>query len=275
MKLTSEQLQTYENQGYLFFPNLFSQAEVNVMKDELPAIYGENSLAKIVENDGKTVRIVHGSHTKSEVFKRLSQHPRIVKPVMQILGSAVYIHQFKISAKVAFHGDIWQWHQDYVYYKEEDGIPEPRIVNTAIFLDEVNEFNAPLMLVPCSQKEGLISVFTQEEQHNQYQDDPAWMSRLTTKLHYTINKETLERLTNQYGIVAPKGAAGSVLLFHPSCVHGSGVNMSSFNRSLVIINYNSVENTPKTPPKEPRPEFLANLNYTPIEPLSDFSFSKN
>ncbi|NEQ39037.1 MAG: phytanoyl-CoA dioxygenase [Okeania sp. SIO3I5] len=269
MQLSSEQLQHYQDRGYLFLPNVFDRAEVEVMKAELPAVYGENSLGKIVEEDGKTVRIVHGSHTKSDVFKRLSQHPRIIDPVMQILESAVYIHQFKISAKVAFEGDIWQWHQDYVYYKEEDGIPEPRIVNTAIFLDEVNEFNAPLMLVPGSQKEGLISVFTEEEQHNQYQDGPSWISRLTSKLHYIINKETLEKLVKQYGIVAPKGAAGSVLLFHPSCVHGSGANMSPFDRALVIINYNSVENTPKIPIKEQRPEFLASLNYTPIEPLSD------
>ncbi|MGD1702671.1 phytanoyl-CoA dioxygenase family protein [Dapis sp. BLCC M229] len=269
MQLSSEQLQHYQDRGYLFLPNVFDRAEVEVMKAELPAVYGENSLGKIVEEDGKTVRIVHGCHTKSDIFKRLSQHPRIIDPVMQILGSAVYIHQFKISAKIAFEGDVWQWHQDYVYYKEEDGIPEPRIVNTAIFLDEVNEFNAPLMLVPGSQKEGLISVFTEEEQHNQYQDGPSWISRLTSKLHYIINKETLEKLVKQYGIVAPKGAAGSVLLFHPSCVHGSGANMSPFDRALVIINYNSVENTPKIPIKEQRPEFLASLNYTPIEPLSD------
>ncbi|MDY6806446.1 MAG: phytanoyl-CoA dioxygenase family protein [Cyanobacteriota bacterium] len=269
MQLTSEQLQTYEDQGYLLLPNVFNRAEVEVMKAELPAIYGEDTLAKIVENNGKTVRIVHGSHTKSDLFKRLSQNPRIIDPVMQILGSAVYIHQFKISAKVAFEGDVWQWHQDYVYYKEEDGIPEPRIVNTAIFLDEVNEFNAPLMLVPGSHQEGLISVFSEEEQNNQYKDGPSWISRLTTKLNYTINKATLERLVKQYGIVAPKGEAGSVLLFHPSCVHGSGSNMSPFDRALVIINYNSIENTPKAPVKEQRPEFLASLNYTPIEPLSD------
>ena len=272
MKLSSEQLQIYEEQGYLFLPEVFSQTEVDAMKAELPSIYKEDTLAKVVEEDGKTVRIVHGSHTKNGIFKDLSQHPHIIDPVMQILGSAVYIHQFKISAKAAFEGGIWQWHQDYVYYKEEDGIPEPRIVNTAIFLDEVNEFNAPLMLIPSSHQEGLISVFTEEEQHTQYQDSPSWMSRLTTKLHYTINQETLGRLVNKYGIASPKGAAGSLLLFHPSCVHGSGTNMSPFDRALVIINYNSVENTPKKPVQEQRPEFLASLDYAPIKPLSSGAF---
>lgn len=269
MQLDKKQLQSYNDLGYLFLPNVFSPKEVELMTAELPTIYGESNIAKIVEEDGKTIRIVHGSHTNNDVFQRLSQHPRLVEPVMQILDSEVYIHQFKISAKASYNGDIWQWHQDYVYYKEEDGIPEPRIVNTAVFLDEVNEFNGPLMLVPGSQKEGSLSVLTHEKQHDQYQDGPEWMSRLTTKLHYTISKETLARLVRQYGIVSPKGAAGSVLLFHPDCVHGSGANMSPFNRALAIINYNSVENTPKVPVKAAKPDFLASLDYTPIKPLLD------
>lgn len=269
MQLSNEQLQTYIDFGYLFLPNVFSSEEMKVMQAALPSIYAEKTPAKVVEEDGKTVRIVHGSHTRSEAFKCLSQHPRIVEPVIQILDTPVYIHQFKISAKRAFNGDVWQWHQDYVYYKEEDGIPEPQIVNTVVFLDEVNEFNGPLMFVPGSHKEGSVSVFQLEEQHAQYQDGPEWMSRLTTRLHYVIPDETLERLVQQNGIVAPKGPAGSVILFHPDCVHGSNSNMSPYNRPLAIINYNSVENTPKVPVEDARPEFLANLNYTPIKPVSD------
>ena len=95
------------------------------------------------------------------------------------------------------------------------------------------------------------------------------MSRLTSRLDYTISSETLATAVEKYGIVAPKGPAGSVLMFHPSCIHGSGSNISPFNRSMVIINYNSVENTPKLPVSNPRPEFLAGLNYTSLEPLAD------
>ncbi|WP_430641250.1 phytanoyl-CoA dioxygenase family protein, partial [Bradyrhizobium brasilense] len=42
----------------------------------------------------------------------------------------------------------WQWHQDYGTWKRDDGMPEPRAMNIAIFLDEVMPINGPLMLVP-------------------------------------------------------------------------------------------------------------------------------
>ena len=69
---------------------------------------------------------------------------------MQIFGEPVYMHQFKINGKMAFDGDVWQWHQDYGTWKNDDQMPEPRATNVAIFLDEVNEFNGPLMFIPGS-----------------------------------------------------------------------------------------------------------------------------
>jgi ectoine hydroxylase len=43
--------------------------------------------------------------------------------------------------KHAFGGESWAWHQDYVVWKAADNLPQPRVVNVAVFLDEVNEFN--------------------------------------------------------------------------------------------------------------------------------------
>ena len=74
---------------------------------------------------------------------------------MQIFGDALYMHQFKINGKMAFDGDVWQWHQDYGTWKNDDLMPEPRAMNVAIFLDEVNEFNGPLMFIPGSHKLGV------------------------------------------------------------------------------------------------------------------------
>ena len=58
------------------------------------------------------------------------------------------MHQFKINAKAAFEGDVWQWHQDYGTWARDDGMPEPRAMNIAVFLDEVMPINGPLMLIP-------------------------------------------------------------------------------------------------------------------------------
>jgi ectoine hydroxylase len=266
MKLTSEQLQTYENQGYLFSPNLFSQAEVNVMKGELPRIYADAKLGTIVEKDGTTIRMVFGVHTYNPIFNSLGKQARIVEPAMQILDSQVYIHQFHINAKKALTGDTFPWHQDYAYHHEEDGIPTPRVMIAIIFLDEVHEFNSPLMLIPHSHQEGLIAKNNYTEQHSTYKDDPDWMANVTSDDNYAIDLANLKRLEKKYGIVAPKGSAGSILFLHPNCIHASGVNMYPFDRSLVVIIYNSTENLTLSL-ENPRPEFMASSDYTPIEIL--------
>lgn len=269
MQLTKEQLKTYENQGYLFFPQCFSSEEVEKMKAEIPDIYGKDLPGKVLEKNENTVRMIHGVHQENEVFQRLAQHPKIVQPIMQILNSSIYVHQFKINAKKAFDGELWQWHQDYVYLCQDDGIPTPRMTNAVIFLDEVNEFNGPLMLIPGSHKEGIISNKTDEQQNLAYQNSPDWIVAMTTNLKYVIDKNTLARLVNRYGsMVAPKGPAGSVLFFHPNCVHGSASNMSPSDRAIVVINYNSVENLP-LPVEKPRPEFLASRDYRAIKPLAE------
>lgn len=267
MELTKEELQQYEKQGYLFFSSCFSTQEVEKMKAELPDIYAKELPGKVLEKDGKTVRMVHGIHKEKKVFQKLAQNAKIVQPIMQILGSEIYVHQFKINAKKAFDGEVWQWHQDYVYLWQDDGIPTPRMANAVIFLDEVNEFNGPLMLIPGSHKEGVISISTEGKQDSNYEDSPDWIKSMTTSLKYIIDKDTLARLVNVYGsIIAPKGPAGSVLLFHPNCVHGSASNMSPDDRAIVVINYNSIENLPVAV-KNPRPEFLATRDYQAIEPL--------
>ena len=68
----------------------------------------------------------------------------------ELFGEAVYMHQFKINGKMAFDGDVWQWHQDYGTWQNDDLMPTERAMNVAIFLDDVNEFNGPLMFIPGS-----------------------------------------------------------------------------------------------------------------------------
>jgi ectoine hydroxylase len=80
-------------------------------------------------------------------------------------------------------------------------------------------------------------------------------------------------LTEKYGIVAPKGPAGSVLFFHGNIVHGSAANMSPFARNLVLVTFNHIDNIP-VPMRQghklqPRPEFLVSRDTTPVELLAD------
>ena len=268
MYLTETQIRSYTDQGFLLLPKCFSQAEVDMVKAELPAIFAEESPRRVLEKDGQSVRSVYGSHVTNEVVRRFSHHPHMVRPAMQILGSKVYIYQFKINVKAAFDGDRWEWHQDYIFWQKEDGMPTPRVVNAVLFLDEVNEFNGPLIFIPGSHKEGIVDVAALDRRSSHYQNSPAWISNLTASLKYALDQSVIARLTEKYGMIAPKGPAGSVLFFDSNLVHGSAANMSPFDRNLMLVTFNHIENIP-IPAKEPRPEFLASRDATPVELLEE------
>ena len=112
----------------------------------------------------------------------MARHPRLVEPLRQLFGEDVYVHQFKLNAKAAFEGDVWQWHQDYGTWARDDGMPEPRAMNIAVFLDEVMPINGPLLLIPKSHKQGVFE---------------AGHDKLTTSYPlWTLDKETVTRLVD-------------------------------------------------------------------------------
>ncbi|MGZ5033805.1 MAG: phytanoyl-CoA dioxygenase family protein [Usitatibacter sp.] len=252
MKLAAEQLAAFERDGYLFFPGLFEAREIKVLTDEVPRLYAQYRPENVREKGSDAVRTNFAAHMYSEPFARLARHPRMVEPVMQLLGEELYMHQFKINGKMAFDGDVWQWHQDFGTWKNDDLMPEPRAMNVAIFLDEVNEFNGPLMFIPGSHKLGAL--------------DAAHDTSTTSYPLWTIDHGVIARLVERGGIVAPKGPAGSMILFHSCLVHASTSNLSPWNRVSVYLSLCAISNHIR---RFKRPEYIAHRDFTPIRTLPD------
>ena len=252
MKLADAQVARFEAEGYLFLPELYTAAEVAVLKDQLPRIFAQDRAENVREKDGRTIRTAFAVHTYSEPFRRLARHPRLVEPAMQLLGGPVYIHQFKLNAKAAFDGDVWQWHQDYGTWARDDLMPAPRAMNVALFLDDVTEFNGALLFVPKSHQRGVL--------------DAGHDVATTSYPLWTLDHETVRRLVQEGGLVAPKGPAGSVLLFHCNLVHGSPGNMSPWDRTIVYISACHVDNHIQ---RFARPPWIAHRDFTPIDCLPD------
>ena len=152
MQLTKEQKEFFDKEGYLFFPNLFSQTEVQYLSSAVPELYDIREEYNFREKGSDVVRTNFAAHLYSTPFAKLARHPRMIKPVEDILQEKLYMHQFKINGKMAFEGDVWQWHQDYGTWFNDDLMPSARAMNVAIFLDEVTEFNGPLLFIPGSHK---------------------------------------------------------------------------------------------------------------------------
>ena len=257
MKLSTEQCAAFDRDGYLFFPGLFSAAEMQSMLDAVPELYSRRAAYNVREKGSDAVRTNFAGHLVSEPFARLARHPRMVEPVQELLGEALYMHQFKINGKMAFEGDVWQWHQDYGTWKNDDLMPTERAMNVAIFLDDVNEFNGPLMFIPGSHRRGVI-----DAKHD-----------LTTTSYplWTVDHELIAQLVQRAGgkdggIVSPHGPAGSMILFHSCLVHASSSNLSPWNRVSVYLSLCAVSNHIR---RFKRPEYIAHRDFTPIECLPD------
>ena len=257
MKLSKDQLAQFDRDGYLFFPGLFSADEVAELTAAVPALYARREAYNVREKSSDAVRTNFAAHLYSAPFARLARHPRMVEPVVELFGEPVYMHQFKINGKMAFEGDVWQWHQDYGTWKNDDLMPTERAMNVAIFLDEVNAFNGPLMFIPGSHKRGVI-----DAKHD-----------LTTTSYplWTIDAPLIAQLVERAGgrhggIVSPTGPAGSMILFHSCLVHASSCNLSPWNRISVYLSLCAVSNHIR---RFKRPEYIAHRDFTPIQCLAD------
>jgi ectoine hydroxylase len=156
MQLSQLQINEFDEKGFLFFPNAFSTGETKVLKQAADDVYQQQRDEVWREKSG-VARTAFAAHTYNDAFRRLGAHPRLITPVMQLLDGPVYMHQYKVNAKAAFDGDVWQWHQDYGTWARDDLMPEPRAMNIAVFLDDVTAANGPLLFLPGSHKGGVVA----------------------------------------------------------------------------------------------------------------------
>ena len=267
MKLTTEQKAQFERDGYLFFPGLFTPDETRTLTDAVPELYSRQEDYNVREKGTNSVRTNFAAHMYSAPFARLGRHPRMIEPVEDLLGEKLYMHQFKINGKMAFEGDIWQWHQDYGTWKNDDLMPTERAMNIAIFLDDVNEFNGPLMFIPGSHKKGVVDAKhdVTTTSYPLWTVDNALIAQLVQRAGGRGGFDDAGRPTAG-GIVSPKGPAGSMILFHSCLVHASNANLSPFNRVAVYLSLCAVSNHIR---RHQRVEYIAHREFTPITCLPD------
>ena len=99
MHLTEEQLNKFDQEGYLFFPSLFSKEEVGYLNSAVPDLYKIRAEYNFREKGTDVVRTNFAAHMYSEPFAKLARHPRMIQPVEDLLKEKLYMHQFKINGR--------------------------------------------------------------------------------------------------------------------------------------------------------------------------------
>jgi ectoine hydroxylase len=253
MQLDREQRRQFNEQGFLFFPTLFSSDEVSILQTAAAQIMQQSGPHVVRGPDTNAVRVAYGAHLTDETIQRLGRHPRIIGLAEQLLDNQVYIHQSRLNPKVAFQGDLWTWHQDFATWHDRDGLQEPRALMIAVFLEDATELNGPLMVIPGSHRHGLIHEAVDSQEAEGY-------------TLFEISADTISRLAAEGGIQAQTGVAGSVLICHSNIVHGSTTNITPWPRTILFINVAAVDNPPT---KFQRAEYHCARDCLGIVPLAD------
>lgn len=195
MNLETGQIINYNENGYLLIANVFSPVEIWLIRKEMQHVVVEDC--------------------SNGLFSRLVRLKRLVDVSVELIGTEVYAHQTKISTKHALAGDWWDWHQDFTFWNLNDGMRDSNVLTAMIFLNDVNEYNGPMLVIPGSHKS-------------------------TTE--NTLKQETLAQWVEKKGIKSVKGQAGSVLFFHGNIFYASANNLSPWDQHAFLITYNSVKN---------------------------------
>ena len=253
MKLSPQQLDRLAADGFLILPGLFSADEVDVLRRPLERLFAEDSPANFKEKESGLVRAAMSLHLRDEAYARMVRHPRLLEPAMQVLGDELYIQQVKVNAKLAFSGEVWQWHYDFATHHNEDGVPEPLALNLHVLLDDVNEFNGPLVFIAGSHRGGPV---------------PASLDTVTTSYPlWCVDNETVARLVAEGAMVSAHGPAGTAMIFGDAVVHGSPANMSPWSRRIYSLIVNPVGNAYTRP--DGRPDHQHHKDLSPVTPLGD------
>lgn len=254
MELDKKEIAAYQDKGWLVVPDVFTPTEVSVLERAAFDVLERRGPEVSRETDGQP-HVCWGMHLFDERLGTLTRHPNIVGPAEQLLEHTVFVHQSRINIKQT-NGSIVEWHQDFGTYHRVDGVPDSRGIMIAVFLDDVTAVNAPLLAIPGSHAEGIVS---------SARIDPSVPDHgHTAKYRYDIEPETMERLVDQYGLEAITATAGSVLYMNMTVVHGSSVNISPLRRLLLYINVSATNNRGET---FARPEWHAARDFSPLVAL--------
>lgn len=252
--LTPAQVAEYRDKGYVTVPRVLDVTERRVLEEAMLAVTRREGPEVMRERDGKP-HVVYGMHLLDDRFGALARHPKLVGMAEELLGKQIYVHQSRVNVKQT-GGAIVDWHQDFGTYHRVDGVPRADGIMIAVFLDDVTECNAPLMAVPGSHREGVVS----EARVNTAAED----NKGAAKYRYDISMDTMKRLIDRYGLETITGPAGSIVFMNMQVVHGSTVNITPLRRVILYLNVCTTDNRGES---FARPEYLAARDFSPIQKL--------
>ncbi len=259
MQLTDDQFEMYRRDGFLVFPELFSAAEVDILRAEterLRHVEADGIFREGTDGTAKTMFRMHepDSPTWSAAYRALSRTPRSLGVASQLLGDeSLYLHHCKVNMKAAIEGTVWHWHQDFGSW-HLDGIAEPELTTMMVMLDDATEIGGCLYMLPGSHADGRF--------------DPYFDDSTVYKFWATPAEAVKAQMAVSPDPVAITGRPGTAVIFHCNVLHASGHNLSARDRWQIYLCYNRCANRPSDV-ENPRPNYARSRNWAAMDIMAD------
>ena len=220
--LSEAQIEFYRENGYVLVENAVSPEQLARLRSITVDLI-EKSRTVAQSDDVYDLDAGHSAaapkltriklpHLLDPFYWEVLTNSRITETLKQLLGENVLIQTSKLNTKAPGGGAAVEWHQDWAFYPHTND----DLLACGLMLEDVDEPNGPLQVVPGSHKGPVLS-------HNSDKgvfcgaidpDDPDF---------------------HQDKAVTLTGKAGDMTIHHARTVHGSAPNLS--DRARLILFY--------------------------------------
>lgn len=230
--LTQEQIDSYNECGYLRIPQLFTPAEADYLADDLdrlvedwsftsPGWTGPWRQAYMDPDTEKKSKLtaMHDLHFYSQAWSQAVTHPKLTAAIADLIGPNVELHHSTMHIKPPQTGHPFPMHQDNPFYIHTNG----RYVDVLVHLDDTFHENGEIRFLDGSHKLGALKHITETA------DGPCTP-------HLPWEQYKLEDTT------PVPAKRGDVVLFSIYTIHGSHINQTKQPRRMVRVGYRDPEN---------------------------------
>ena len=221
----------YRDNGYLVVADVLSGAEVAELR-RVTEEFVENARSRTSHDDvydledrhsaaEPRVRRIKTPHQWHESYARVVAHPGILAILQRLWGPSIRFDVSKLNLKAAGYGAPVEWHQDWAFYPHTND----DLAAVGIMLDDVDEANGPLMVLPGSHRGPILD----------HHDDEGFFCGAIDPGRGEVDFGAAVKLT---------GAAGAITIHHARTVHGSATNTSGRPRRLLLHQYRAADAWP-------------------------------
>ena len=230
MALTKDEINFYNDQGYLLVEDVISENQHKEMLALVDGFFEKSKMIRENDNifdledghssDNPRLKRIKQPHQHSQFFWDIIKESKIEEILRDLLGDNVSLKTSKLNTKAPGGGAAVEWHQDWAFYPHTND----NVLALGLMLNDVDIDNGPLMVIPESHKGPVLSHFNNGVFCGAIDPDDS---------DFDMSKA-----------VTLTGKARSMTIHHARTLHGSSPNNSNRDRLVLFYECNSADAWP-------------------------------